>query len=112
MKAGNWIDRVKIARGWASDYRAAKELGLSRNAISNYRSGTRNTLDEDTALKVAGALGIDPAGIIIDQMSERTKSPEVRSTLAKIAGELYIMLTVRVAITTAQRSRLCAALVF
>lgn len=92
MKAAEWIDRVKTARGWDSDYRAAKELGISRNNISNYRTKTP-TLDEDTAEKVAGALNINPAAVLIDQLAERSKNPQTRSILSKTAGELYIMLT-------------------
>jgi transcriptional regulator with XRE-family HTH domain len=90
MKAAEWIDRVKVKRGWESDYRAAKELGLSRNTISNYRVKTP-TLDEETAIKVAGALGMNPAGIIIDQVAERSKDAAIRSSLSKVAGELCIL---------------------
>lgn len=111
MKAAQWIDRVKAHRGWESDYRVAKELGFRANTISMYRAHG-GPMDETIALKVAGALGINPAGIIIDQLSERTKSPEVRSTLSKMADQLCILCKVaRVAVTNAQRSRLCAALV-
>lgn len=88
MKAENWIDHVKAKKGLQSDYAAAKMLGLSRNAISNYRSGLRTTLDEETAAKVANALGMNPAGIIIDQLAERAKSPDVRTTLTKVAADL------------------------
>lgn len=90
MKAAEWIDRVKAARGWESDYRAAKEMGLSRNTISNYRTKTP-TLDEETALKVAHAIGIPVASIIIDQAAERSKNPEVRAALKEEAARLYIM---------------------
>ncbi|HEX7890309.1 MAG TPA: helix-turn-helix domain-containing protein [Ramlibacter sp.] len=81
MKAAEWIDRLKDARGWESDYRAAKELGLSRNTISNYRSGTR-TLDDETAVKVAEALEVEPEIIILDQHAERTNSEPARAALA------------------------------
>lgn len=90
MKAGIWIDRVKTAKGLPSDYAAAKMLGLSRATISKYRS-TTPTLDEDTAMKVALVLGVDPAGIIVDQLAERTKSPEVRTALLRVASQLCIL---------------------
>lgn len=94
MKAAEWIDRVKIARGWDSDYRAAKELGLSRNTISTYRGGKSGTMDEDTAVKVAQALGLDAAAVIVDQVAERSKSPEISAALHALANErLYIMLS-------------------
>lgn len=88
MKAGNWIDQVKARKGLPSDYAAAKAIGLSRFTVSGYRQRPDATLDEESATKVAQALGIDPAGIIIDQVAERAKSPELRSTLAKIAAPL------------------------
>lgn len=90
MKASEWIDKVKAARGWESDYRAAKELGVHRNTISNYRSKTP-TLDDETAVKVALALGIDPAGIVIDQVAERSKDPALSAALHRVAGSLCIL---------------------
>lgn len=88
MKAAEWIDRVKAAKGIESDYAAAKAIGLSRNAISNYRVGARNTLDEETAVKVAAMLGLKPEGIVIDQVAERSKNPEIRSALLREAKRL------------------------
>lgn len=93
MKAAEWIDRAKAVRGWDSDYRAAKELGITRSAMSQIRTGDSSTLGEDTALRVAQVLGIPVAGIIIDQAAERSKNPEVRAALKEEAARLYIMLS-------------------
>ena len=90
MKAADWIDRVKKQRGWDSDYRVAKELGMSRASVSNYRSRTP-TLDEETAIKVASALGERPEAILLDQYAERTKNPEVRSALLEAGRRLCIL---------------------
>jgi len=87
MKAAEWIDKVKAARGWDSDYRAAKELGLTRQTVSTYRSRD-TTMDEGTALKVAEALGINPAAVLIDQLAERSKDAGVSSTLHQVARQL------------------------
>lgn len=92
MKAAEWIDRAKVAQGWPSDYRAAKELGIKPNTISMYRTRC-GTLDELTALKLAGFLHLDPAAILLDQAAERTKSDEVRAALLAAASRLYIMLS-------------------
>lgn len=91
MNAANWIDRAKVARGWDSDYRAAKELGLSRNAISNYRTGVRSTFDEETAIKVAAALGERPEAVLLDQFAERTKNPGLRTALKEMAARVCIL---------------------
>lgn len=87
MKASEWIDRVKSVKGWESDYRASKELGLSRQAISDYRVG-RSLMDEEAALKVADALGQSPEIILIDQAAERMKSPAAKSALAAVLQRL------------------------
>jgi transcriptional regulator with XRE-family HTH domain len=90
MKAAEWIDKVKAARGWDTDYRVSKELGLSRSAVSIYRSkGT--TLEEGTAIKVAAALGERPEAVLLDQYAERTKNPAVRSALTDAARKLCIL---------------------
>ncbi|WP_341904053.1 hypothetical protein [Polaromonas sp. YR568] len=91
MKAADWIDRVKAARGWDSDYKAAKELGISRNTISTYRGRPMTTLEEDTAISVANALGERPEAVLLDQYAERTKNPAVRSALKEAASKLCIL---------------------
>lgn len=88
MKAADWIDRVKTAKGWASDYRASQELGLSRNAVSNYRAGLRSTLDDEVALRVASALGEPPELVLLDQAMERSKSDDARTALAGLLQRL------------------------
>lgn len=91
MKAIEWIDRVKSAKGWDSDYRVAQELGMTRSNISLHRSRGNTTLDEDAAVKVASMLGVDPVGIIIDQVAERSKSPEIASALHAAARRVCIL---------------------
>lgn len=91
MKAADWIDRVKAARGLPSDYAVAQSLGVSRQVVSKYR-GPIPTMDEEMAMKVAEALGVDPAAVIIDQLAERSKTPAISAALHKVADQLlYIM---------------------
>jgi transcriptional regulator with XRE-family HTH domain len=87
MKASEWIDRVKSECGWESDYRVAKELGLSKATVSAYRTRTP-TLDDDTAVKVAAALGTEPELIILDQVAERTKNDEARAAIGRVLQRL------------------------
>lgn len=87
MKAAEWIDRVKTAKGWDSDYRVAKELGLSRSAVSLYRSKA-STMDDDAAVKVAECLGAAPEVVLLDQAIERTKSTEAKAALAGLLKRL------------------------
>ena len=90
MKATIWIDRVKVAKNITSDYAVAKHLGLTQAAISKIRTHD-STLSEDTAMSVAEALGINPAGVIIDQVAEKVKSAAVRSTLSAEVERLCIL---------------------
>lgn len=90
MKASDWIDRVKTAKGIDSDYGVAKALGLHRATVSKYRHSTP-TLDEDSAIKVANALGERPEAVLLDQFAERTQDADARSALLKAAQRLYIM---------------------
>lgn len=98
MKAAEWIDKIKTVRGWNSDYRVAQELHLSRNTISTYRGGRSQTMDEETSVKVAEALGLNPAGIVIDQVAERTKDPVIRAALLDLSSSLCILCKQAIAI--------------
>lgn len=97
MKAGNWIDKVKTEMKLPSDYAVAKMLGLSRFTVSGYRQRPDATLDEDIAIKVAEVLHLNPAGIVLDQVAERSKNDVVRSTLSAEAARLCILCKVAVA---------------
>lgn len=90
MKASDWIDRVKAAKGWPSDYRVAKELGFKANTVSMYRTHG-GPMDENIAIKVANALGERPEAVLLDQYAERTKNPEVRTALLRAARDLCIL---------------------
>lgn len=51
MESKEWIDRVKVTHGLASDYAVAKYLGTSTQRISSYRTGTTE-FDEDMAARL------------------------------------------------------------
>ena len=87
MKAYEWIDRVKAVTGIESDYGVAKAIGLSRQSISGYRNG-KFTFDEESSIKVATVLGERPEAVLLDQIAERTKNPEIRSTLFEVAQKM------------------------
>jgi hypothetical protein len=88
MRAAEWIDRAKAVKGWESDYRAAKELGITRGAMSQIRTGDSATLGEETVLRVAQALEVDPAIVLADQAMERAKSAGARSAWATVLERL------------------------
>lgn len=84
MKASQWIDQARRKNGWPSDYRAAKELDVSRATISIYRNKPTATMDEDIAVKVAHAVGRAPAYVILDQVIERSRSETARHFLRQV----------------------------
>jgi hypothetical protein len=88
MRASEWIDRAIKANHWPSDYRAAKELQLSRATVSIYRSKETATLDDAVALRVASAIGVRPAVVLLDQLAERTKSDEARDALRAVLRQV------------------------
>ncbi len=90
MKAYEWIDRLKVAKHLPSDYAAAKLLGVSQPTVITMRT-RKSTLSEENAFKVAELLGINPAGVVLDQAAERAKSPAVRSALSAEAARLCIL---------------------
>ena len=87
MKAHEWIDRLKVTKGLPSDYAAAKAIGLTRAAVSRYRSRI-STLDEETSSHLALELGIDPMIVLADQATERAKDEAVQSAWRKVLAQL------------------------
>ena len=73
-----WLAVCKQKFGVESDYALAKRLGVSSQTISSYRTG-RSRFDDDMALTVAVALGIDPLQVIASANAERAKTPEQKA---------------------------------
>ena len=90
MKAIEWIDRVKAAKGIESDYGVAKLLRLTPQSVSGYRSKTP-TMNEETSIKVAEALGVEPARVLLDQIAEATKDKSLRTTLFGLANGVSVL---------------------
>ncbi len=67
------LDLAQQRNGINSDYGMAKFLGVSKQAISNYRNNRRN-LDDPTALLVAKAAKIDPVDLLASLHRERASN--------------------------------------
>jgi plasmid maintenance system antidote protein VapI len=81
------IDAVKEAKGIASDYAVAKQLGLKPQTISNYRHG-RTQMSDETAVALAAMISRAPAPILAQLAAERSKSPEVAKIWREAAKAL------------------------
>ena len=71
MKTIDYIDAAAAKMGWTSDYRIAKELGISTASISKIRHG--GGIGNDVAWKVAELLEIDPTEVIAVAELERAE---------------------------------------
>jgi plasmid maintenance system antidote protein VapI len=93
MLANEWIDRVKQHLGLESDYQVSKKLEVTRQYISQLRSGKYRSLSTKTAIRVAHVLEIDPMIVIEDQLEQREQQTGAITARALIAvGTIAISL--------------------
>lgn len=88
MKSYDFIEMYKEKNNLPSDYKASQKLGISRQAISNYKNG--RPLDEDLALPIAESLEIEPSEILYIINSEKGKTVEIRKAwkmLSKLSSQ-------------------------
>jgi len=72
FKTVDLLDRLKAAYNLPSDYATAKKIGVTRQAISNYRTnGT--TLDDSVAVEVAELLELEPFKVLAYMNLERAQ---------------------------------------
>ncbi len=81
MNTKQYLQAAKARLGITSDYALAARLGITRSGISQYQSG-KNTMGDETALKIAEILGIDPGKVLLDMAVERSKSSEIQAVWA------------------------------
>ena len=75
MKSNKYLDDAKKKLGIESDYALAKLTGISQEAVSRYRTGSR-VMDDYTAAKLAEVLEIDPLEVIATANADREKDEE------------------------------------
>lgn len=76
----NYVDDLKEKTG--SDYKSAKELMVDRSCISNIRK--RGQVSDETAIKIADALGIDRSEVLLAATIARSDG-EVKRAWEKIS---------------------------
>jgi predicted transcriptional regulator len=72
FKTNDLLNRLKAVYGLQSDYALAKKIGISRQAVSKYRTLTR-TLDDCVAVEVAELLELNPFQVLASMQLERAE---------------------------------------
>ncbi len=73
----DYLREVEAKFGW-SRFRIAKELGLTSSRMYQlFDDG--GTYNDETALKIAKLLDLNPAEVITAAAAERTKNPEIQA---------------------------------
>lgn len=82
-----FIDAVKSKHGIASDYALAKFLEVKQQTVSGYRQG-KVFLGDETAIKVAKVLEVEPASVLAAVHAERAKTEEEKAVWKLIYEKL------------------------
>lgn len=91
MKAKTTVDflnDVKAKYGITSNYALAKLMGQTDTAVARWMHG-KNTLSDETAVKVAELLEIEPSFIMACIAAERSKDAKVKAAWKHTAEVLY-----------------------
>jgi transcriptional regulator with XRE-family HTH domain len=70
METRDYLDALKAATAIESDYGIAKRLNVTRQAVSNWRTGVASP-DALTCYEIARLIGANPAKVIADIELER-----------------------------------------
>ena len=76
-----FLDAVKNRYHLPSDYALANKLGITRSGVSKFRLG-KDKLGDQTALKIAELLEIEPGYVLACIAAERSKDERVKKAWA------------------------------
>jgi plasmid maintenance system antidote protein VapI len=81
------LDAVKTRYAIPSDNALAPRLGITRSMVSRYRN-KGEAFGDETALRVAELLDLDPGYVLAVMHSERASNEAARTAWAKLAERL------------------------
>lgn len=84
-----WLDVLKTQKGFLTDYRLAKALGLQSAHICNYRAG-RSGMNDETAIRLATLLDIQPGVVLCELYAERALKRNVKRVWLDAAEKLRV----------------------
>lgn len=89
MKTTNdFLNAVMKKNGITSDNQLAIFIGCTRSSISGYRYN-KSFMDDETALKVATLLDLDPGYVFACVATERARNPKIKAAWKHTAEILY-----------------------
>jgi transcriptional regulator with XRE-family HTH domain len=91
VRCRDYLDILKATLKVPSDYALAKQLHVTRSAVSSYRRG-KSTFDHVVAARVAKILSIAPVRVIAEAEIERAKTTEQRQVWATIRDAAVVAL--------------------
>ncbi len=97
-----YIDQARKNSGIQSDAKLGKSIGLSRGAITQFRT-KRSWPSEETLTSLAELAGIDPADAVLELGMWKTtgKAHQVyKSIYSRLHGVLTVMIIVFMSLTT------------
>lgn len=104
MTTRDFLDAIKARYRLPSDYALAHFMGISKGIVSSYRVG-KSGIGDQTALKVAKLLELDPGYVLACLHAERAHRDDVREIWQKTAQTLKG--TAAIAVICFQLSILC-----
>lgn len=81
----DFIERLRASNDGCSNYRIAKILDTSQSAVVKYTKHG-GTMDDRIAVRMAEALGIDPAYVLACMAAERANTFELSKQWERIAA--------------------------
>lgn len=81
------LDKAQRVQKVRSDYKLGLCLGIGASSLSSYRNG-KSLPDEKACLKLAPAMGEDPALLTVEMYAQRAKDDETRELWLSIAKRL------------------------
>lgn len=87
------LDLLNERYEW-SDYKIAKEIGLTRAAISDHRTGKAKGFKEAVAIKIADLLEMNRVEVVASMHYHRAKEPEVKQFWKGFGSAAAILLTI------------------
>lgn len=83
----DFVDDIRRAYNLDSDGKAANKLGVTRSAISTYRTG-KSCFEDDTAIRAAAPLNLPTGYVLACIREERSKSETARDAWSQVAKAL------------------------